>query len=537
MYCSTMRVLGRVRLSRLTDETTSPERQRALIEANAAAGGHTIVGWAVDLEVSRSVNPFEAPELGPWLTDPELIDQWDVLIAWKIDRVAVGSIYLSKMIEFCQKHKKNLVSTSETFDLSTWQGRMFAQMIAGVAEGEWELIRDRNRGAAKELRETGRWGGGKANYWLRPVRRGKGWWLEPDPYTAPVTRRIIARFLEHAPVETIAAELSVSPDGPDTSELAPYDYLRHRRMRAIEAEGGEYPGKPVAGGPWSIAGVRNILKSPMLLGYQEHDGQLTRDANGDPVAIADPLISQSEADRIKAEFSRRAQTGFERERGAGKLLGIAVCGECQKPAYLNNQRHRRGAKVYEYARYRFECKHNPAAPAEDLEREVHYAILDGIGGIERFERRYVAAEDHTEELRRASEAISDLTAQLATAKSRAQKQALSDALAVQDARAAELEKLPTVEAGVEYVPSGETYVEAWQRMDDGERRRLLLDSGITVAVAVVGPQGAREYELAVWVPLDLRQRLHLPDSWRSGGGRAAKMRDLEAARARGASTL
>lgn len=53
------RVLGRIRLSRLADESTSEQRQRDLITQWATSRGHDIVGFAVDLDVSGSVSPFE----------------------------------------------------------------------------------------------------------------------------------------------------------------------------------------------------------------------------------------------------------------------------------------------------------------------------------------------------------------------------------------------------------------------------------------------------------------------------------------------
>ena len=75
-----LRVLGRLRLSRATEESagsTSIERQREIVEQWAAANGHTVVGWAVDDGVSGSVDPFETPALGPWLNEQH--DEWDVL--------------------------------------------------------------------------------------------------------------------------------------------------------------------------------------------------------------------------------------------------------------------------------------------------------------------------------------------------------------------------------------------------------------------------------------------------------------------------
>jgi site-specific DNA recombinase len=64
-----MRVLGVIRLSDLSDETTSPERQRSSIEKYAGAYDHEIVGWAEDIDVSGAVSPFDRKDLGGWLTD------------------------------------------------------------------------------------------------------------------------------------------------------------------------------------------------------------------------------------------------------------------------------------------------------------------------------------------------------------------------------------------------------------------------------------------------------------------------------------
>jgi hypothetical protein len=79
-----LRALSALRLSVLTDETTSPERQRAANEGAASAVGAEIIGEAVDLGVSASkTTPFEGPELGAWLTRP---DEFDVIVWWRFDR-------------------------------------------------------------------------------------------------------------------------------------------------------------------------------------------------------------------------------------------------------------------------------------------------------------------------------------------------------------------------------------------------------------------------------------------------------------------
>jgi site-specific DNA recombinase len=79
-----MRLLAVVRLSDLTDETTSPERQRGKITTYAKLHDHEVVGVAEDLDVSGAVSPFDRPQLGPWLKRP---DDWDGLIVAKYDRL------------------------------------------------------------------------------------------------------------------------------------------------------------------------------------------------------------------------------------------------------------------------------------------------------------------------------------------------------------------------------------------------------------------------------------------------------------------
>src|ERR1700722_5533135 len=86
-----VRVLGRIRLSRATDESTSPERQREVIETWAAQHDHEMIGWAEDRDVSGSVDPFDAPALGPWLADDRK-HEWDIVAAWKLDRLGRDAI-------------------------------------------------------------------------------------------------------------------------------------------------------------------------------------------------------------------------------------------------------------------------------------------------------------------------------------------------------------------------------------------------------------------------------------------------------------
>jgi hypothetical protein len=123
------RVLGRVRLSRSTEESTTETRQREAVETWAVAHGHEVIGWAVDLDVSGSVSPFKAPELGSWLR-PERMPEWDILAAYRLDRIARRVIPLNALFGLCLDNNKTVVSTSENIDLSNWVGRLVTNVIA-----------------------------------------------------------------------------------------------------------------------------------------------------------------------------------------------------------------------------------------------------------------------------------------------------------------------------------------------------------------------------------------------------------------------
>jgi site-specific DNA recombinase len=97
-----MRVLGRLRLSRSTEESTSIERQREIIQQWADTNKHTVIGWA---------------ELGEWLN--RRAPEWDILCAWKLDRLGRNAIQLNRLFGWCGEHDKTVVSCSESIDLST----------------------------------------------------------------------------------------------------------------------------------------------------------------------------------------------------------------------------------------------------------------------------------------------------------------------------------------------------------------------------------------------------------------------------------
>ena len=74
------RALIVIRLSRVTDATTSPERQRQACEDLCEERGYDVVGVVEDLDVSGRMNPFDREKLGPWLRDRH--DEFYIIVVY-----------------------------------------------------------------------------------------------------------------------------------------------------------------------------------------------------------------------------------------------------------------------------------------------------------------------------------------------------------------------------------------------------------------------------------------------------------------------
>lgn len=173
VFTGTLRGVRAIRLSVLTDETTSPERQREADDIAAAAlgidfGEGDALREAVDLDVSASkTGPFDRPQLGRWLSNP---DSFDALVWWRFDRAIRSMAHMHTLAEWARKHRKVLVFAEGigggrlVFDFRNPMDPMAELqmlMLAFAAQVESQSISDRVTGAMAALRKMPlRWRGG-----------------------------------------------------------------------------------------------------------------------------------------------------------------------------------------------------------------------------------------------------------------------------------------------------------------------------------------------------------------------------------------
>lgn len=484
-----MRVLGRLRLSRSTDESTSIERQREIIEQWSNAQGHAVVGWAEDIDVSGAVDPFDTPQLGEWLNDRA--PEWDILSAWKLDRLGRNAIQLNKLFGWCGEHDKTVVSCSESIDLGSWAGRMLASVIAGLAEGELEAIRERQAGSRRKLRESARWPGGKPPYGYKAVPRedSAGWSLEIDPEASRVVRRVVDELIDGKPLTRLARELTAEGY---RSPAAYYTTVKAGQPSLQWADGETPTGK------WGPTPLRNMLRSKALRGYVHHGGETIRDDDGMPVQMAEPLVTLDEWELLQAALDRvqESRRGILKAK-ASPLAGIAVCAECETTLHHDRNTVKRGDVSRVYLYYRCPNRDTALIPAEYLEELAGEAFLKEVGRLKVQERVWVPGDTREAEMREALTALDELTQAAGRAKSATMKQRLQRQLDALDTKIAELESAPKREARWEYRPTGGTYGSVWKASDTDERRELLRRSGITLAISRTPKTNSYKFELRI----------------------------------------
>ncbi|MBX6360087.1 MAG: recombinase family protein [Acidobacterium ailaaui] len=485
------RVLARLRISKLTEESTSIDRQREHVQQWSDQHGHTIVGWAVDEDVSRSADPFSAPELGPWLTDPARVDQWDIMVAWRVDRLGAGW-KLSKLLVWLKENGKDLACTTIPFPLSDPNGFLVFTLYADQSEKDWEGIKARNLDAHRKSREDGVYHGGPTPYWLTRVKIDGRWVLKIDPERAPVIERIIEEFLARRPLKAIADELT--RDGI----LCPDDVIKIRRKKSPKGRG------------WKPHSILRILENPALCGIKAtHRGpnilEIVRDSAGRPVRIhGDALISDGRWHEIQREIDRRRSLRApRRESGASGLLRVAFCRTCRSPLYLHTSS--RNGKSWPY--YFDPGKHMRFIPTDVLEEIVHEEFISAVGNYPRLTPVFYPAEDHTIELDQARASYEELAIRYAKSTSSTARGILEKQLGALEGRMAYLETLPPRPARVEYEETGETYADVWEGMDTQERRRLMLDTGVQALVS----QGDEGVRVDMVFPSGFLGRLGLPE--------------------------
>lgn len=329
-----LRPLGAVRLSRSTDASTSPTRQTSWIHQTTQSRGFAEpVYVATDLDVSGAVSPFTRPNLGPWLTDPVKIAQWDVLVALKLDRISRSAKDTVDLLEWAQKHNKRIIAGE--LDSGTEFGAVWLMLAAVFAQVERTNTKERVLATGQYLRQEGRWPGGRVPYGYRKVKaegKNSGWRLEPDPEESKIVREIMERVLADDPVESldkIAADLTA---------------------RGVPAPGrGVRSRYGTTGTIWWRTSLSRIMRNPALRGFVVHNGAIEWRPDGTPARYGEGILDAGEFELLQEELDNRGDDNPRVRRDSPYLAEVAYCVNGHK---LVAGAAADGTPIYRCARYK-----------------------------------------------------------------------------------------------------------------------------------------------------------------------------------------
>ncbi|MFD8973272.1 recombinase family protein [Streptomyces sp. NPDC059593] len=498
---SDLRYLACLRLSSDSDESTAIARQRRGIEhyINAPHVAGTLVGEAEDTDVSGGLSPFRRPQLGRWLN--RRADEFDVLIASKVDRLTRRALHFNELLQWCHDHGKFIVCVEEGFDLSTGPGKTMAQITAVFAEAEWDTIQARVLNGVQARLENKSWlvGAPPAGYEIVPVEGERRKVLARDETYWAVIEEIKTRIGEkEQTTHKIAKEFN------EKGVLTWSDHLRERRGQAPK------------GIMWQATIINKMVRSNWFPGIYTYKGEAVLGDDGEPFILPDrPHAEMDEwfdlVERIapKGTSTRRPET-----RAAKSLLaGIAKCGECGAPlARVSTSGAKRKDGTRPPSRYYYRCtnrfrggscKKGAYVECEELDRVAEDIVLKTVGQWQQYERAG-AGPSNEKELAAAEARLSRLEADFLAGKydGEGQEESYWRMHKSLSGKVRHLRKQEQDRRNPQIRPTGRRYGEVWGGKDQDDRRSFLT-----------------EYKVTMWVWRDCR-----PDMTR--GNRSGAVLDL-----------
>ncbi|MEW1551345.1 recombinase family protein [Streptomyces tsukubensis] len=484
------RVLGARRLSRVTDNSTSFDRQELAINVVTEAIGGVVIDWADDPDVSAAkVAPENRPGLGPWLKRPE---EFDAIAWWRLDRAVRSMRDMAWLAGWARDHKKRLIFAEGPgggrleLDMTSPMSELILMILAFAAQMEVQAIEERTQGAAAYLRGVGRWGGGRVPFGRIPVphpTEDEGWWLARHDKTADVLDKMVELVLAGKSYHIVAAWLNHKYPG-----LTP---ANHRRLVA------DPPREIDTAVKWNPGMVSTLLRQVSLRGWKTVGDEVVRDDVGEPVLMGDVLVGDEMWRRLQAEMDSRMVERQEKS-DVHPLLGILHCGSCNGRMYQGwmSVGPRRKVPKRQYrcaARAHGRVCLKPAYVAADpVDRYAETEFLRRYGMFEIVDVITIPGVDHRDEIKELETDVESLAAQLGKLRGAAadavgrQIQGRSDKLDV-------LRQQPVVPARTEEVRTGVTYAATWRQAngDAAEQRHMIKSMGMRIVVGETY-RGARD---------------------------------------------
>lgn len=303
-----------VRISVAQEASVSIDRQVEAAEQYAAARGWKVVAVFRDEGISATHSKPE--DRAGWRALLDSSEAFDTVLIWKIDRLARRVLDFLHADEALQSRGAGIAAVEDPVDMTTPQGRAFAQILAVFGQMEADAIRARVKAARSHLVRNGRVVGGKVPYGWRsvPSPDGRGFVMERDPDRIDYVRGAVERVLGGASV--------------------------YSTVQWLDEVGAP---TPTGKGAWVYSTVERILRHPILAGMtpfnpgnetKTRGGEVLRDETGLPVVDESLSIMPVGEWRtmVKALDERDTAQSLPRALRAKTsplLSGLVYCQDCK----------------------------------------------------------------------------------------------------------------------------------------------------------------------------------------------------------------
>ncbi|MGW8846904.1 recombinase family protein [Streptomyces xiamenensis] len=465
-----MRVFTYRRISRVTEATTSIERQGEHCKAECQKRGWKIVDDFADEGVSGATDPDNRPAMGRMLAR---LDEVDAIVFYKLDRLSRSTLAFAELMERCNAAGVALVSCTEALDLSNPMGQAMAEIIAVFAKLERGMIRERSMDARRKGLESNKFVGGRFPYGLTPERHpsGKGRVLVRDPEAAKVIRRMAAMVVSGHSATAVAKALNA--DEVPTS--------RQQGATAKRA-GGHEPRETY----WRGNAVRSILRNQVQLGYRVgSNGRPDIGSDGLPLVVWEPVLTWDEWEAVQQAMDTMSTTRTQRH-DSHWLQGVTRCGGCDARLTLTVAHGRTGLKCSRPN----ELRHKPAAyiRTDELDPWVNEQMMTEFGHMRLLEHVWHPGSDNRQERLAVASSIKAMRADReaglyrGTEDEAEYRERMSALLARRDV----LDAMPETPPHWETRDTGRTIGEVWESSSLQARAALLANAGLVIRVEAAG---------------------------------------------------
>jgi len=176
----------------------------------------------------------------------ESMDEWDILLVMKMDRIHRDSVNFATMMNILKKNGKEFNSIQEKFDTTTAMGRFVMDIMQRIAQLESEQIGERVKAGMRRKAELG----------LGVLGSG-------HPYGYKYSDRFLC--IEPDEARTVRMIYRMHSEGLSTEDIA----------KRLNDE--EIPAKK--GGRWNRQSIHKILRNPLYIGKVRWDGVVRNSAH------------------------------------------------------------------------------------------------------------------------------------------------------------------------------------------------------------------------------------------------------------------